>query len=401
MYTRRPLGRSKLSLILCRIIFGSYLLIRALEYSVIDVNLLARPCILRRKEYIPGKPVEEVQRELGISDIVKLASNENPLGASPRALEAMARELGQNTNFYPESLCHDLRVRLAEHHNLSPDHFFIDNGLDGVITMLGLTFINSGEEVVMGALTFPAYENITTKMDGVCVGVPLTADFRLDIDGMIAAITPKTKIVFLCNPNNPTGTILRLEEFERLLEAAPSNVLVVSDEAYYEFADDPAYPQTLSYLASHPNLVILRTFSKIMGLAGVRIGYAIALPELVKVMLKAREPFPVNRVAQAGALAAMEDHDFIRRTLEINRQGRQQFYQALKEMGLRCYPSQTNFIFVDLGCQAQPVFEAMLRQGVIIRPLGSMGQPTCIRITVGTQPQNERAIQALRKTLVR
>ncbi len=365
-----------------------------------QVEKLARPCILERKAYVPGKPVEEVQRELGICDIIKMASNENPLGTSPLALEAMIRELRESAHRYPESCCHRLACRLAQIHGLTNEHFFLDNGADGVITMLGLTFINPGEEVIYSQLSFPAYEHITAKMDGVCVPVPLTTDYRLDVEGFIAALTPRTKLVFLCNPNNPTGTIITQAEFERLLEAIPEDVLLVSDEAYYEFADHPAYPQTRPYLDAHPNLIILRTFSKVMGLAGLRIGYAMAHPDVIGVMLKSREPFPVNRIAQAGALAALDDEEFVARTLAVNRQGREQFYAAFEALGLCYYPTQTNFIFVDLEQPVDPLFAALLREGVIVRPLTPQGVPTALRITIGTPEENARTIEALTRLLV-
>jgi histidinol-phosphate aminotransferase len=366
---------------------------------MVNIETLTRQCILARKEYIPGKPVEEVQRELGLSDIIKLASNENPLGTSPLALAAMMRELQNNANRYPESHCHDLTARLAEVLKVAEDQIFIDNGLDGVITMLGLTFIDPGDEVVFGALTFPAYENITAKMDGRCIVAPLTADYRLDIDALIAAITPRTKLIFLCNPNNPTGTIVTREEYGRLLGALPETVLLISDEAYYDFADDLRYPNGLEYLAQHPNLVVLRTFSKVMGLAGLRVGYAVANPAVVKAMLKAREPFPVNRIAQAGALAALDDVDFVRRTLAVNREGRSFLTEALQVMGLKAVPSQTNFIFVDVGQPAEPVFQAMLREGVIVRPVNSPGERSFLRITIGTREENVRTLGALAKAV--
>jgi histidinol-phosphate aminotransferase len=363
------------------------------------VTRLARQCVLARKEYVPGKPIEEVRRELGIEDIIKMASNENPLGASPLALEAMINELRQSAHRYPESLCHDLVQKLAGVHGLKPGCFFIDNGADGVITMIGLSFIDSGDQVLMAELTFPAYENITTKMGGECVRVPLTPDHRLDVHGFIAAVTPKTKAVFLCNPNNPTGTIVTRPEFELLLSSLPETVLLVADEAYYDFADDPDYPQSVPYLSKHPNLIIIRTFSKIMGLAGVRVGYCMAHPAVIKVMLKAREPFPVSRPAQAGALAALDDEDFVQRTLQLNRQGRDQYYRAFRAMDLTYFPTQTNFVFVELGRPAEPVFQAMLRYGVVVRPVGSKSVPSCLRITIGTAEQNERTLSALAQVL--
>jgi histidinol-phosphate aminotransferase len=366
---------------------------------VSGIERLARPCILKRKDYVPGKPIEEVRRETGITDLVKVASNENPLGPSPRALQAMIVELRDQGHRYPDSLCFDLRNKLAEVHGLSPSHFFIDNGEDGVITMLGLTFINPGDEVVFGAVTFPAFENITTKMNGVCVSVPMTPDHRLDMAGFASALSSRTKMVFVCNPNNPTGTMVSRGELERLLGCISESTIVVCDEAYNEFADSPEFPKTIAYLDRYPNLVILRTFSKIMGLAGVRVGYAIANPEVVRVMLKSREPFPVSRPAQAGALAAIDDADFVRRTLEVNREGKTQLYAELDQMGLQYCRSHANFVMVDLGTPAEPVFQAMLKEGVIVRPLGSFGLSNCIRISISTHEENARTLNALRGVL--
>ncbi|OHD27959.1 MAG: histidinol-phosphate transaminase [Spirochaetes bacterium GWB1_59_5] len=364
-----------------------------------EVSKLVRPCILARKEYVPGKPIEEVMRETGITDLIKVASNENALGASPLALEAMISEIRNSAHRYPDSLCHDFREKLSRVHGLSAEQFFIDNGEDGVITMLGLTFINPKDEVILGTVSFPAFENIATKMDGVCIRVPMTADYRLDLNGFCSALSERTKMVFLCNPNNPTGTIVRSDEFNQLLEALPESAILVSDEAYCDFADSPEYPQTLSYLSSHPNLIILRSFSKIMGLAGVRIGYAIANPDVVRMMLKSREPFPVNRLAQVGAMAALDDTEFVRRTIDVTRRGRDQLYAGFEEMGLRFFRSQANFVMVDLGLPAQPIFQAMLMEGVIVRPLTSFDLPNCLRITVGTPGENRRTLQALAKAL--
>lgn len=368
---------------------------------MIHPKKLARQCMLDRKEYVPDKSVEEVRRELGLSDVIKMDSCENPLGTSPMALEAMINELKQKANRYPESLCHDLAHRLASVHDLRPEQFLFDTGADGVITVIGLTFVDPGDEVIFGEVTFPAYENITTKMDGVCVKVPLTEDYRLDVDGFVSAITPRTRMLFLCNPNNPTATITTKEEFQRLLKSTPETVIIVSDEAYCEFADDPSYPLSVPYLREYPNLIIVRTFSKIMGLAGLRVGYAMAHPDVINVMRKAREPFPVSGIAQAGALAALDDADFVNRTLAVNKEGREQYYRAFEEMGLQYYPSQANFIFVDLRRPAQPVFEAMLRDGVIVRPLIFAGAPNGMRISVGLKHENERTIASLKKALAK
>ncbi|HMN11997.1 MAG TPA: histidinol-phosphate transaminase [Bellilinea sp.] len=366
---------------------------------MIDVKKFARPCILVRKEYVPGKPVEEVQREFGITDIIKLASNENPLGCSPLAVEAMVKELTVNTNYYPESLAPALIAKLAKRHNLTPANFYIDNGEDGVITMLGLTFINPGDEVVMSELTFPAYENIVGKMDGVSFMVPQTKVYRHDIKGMLAKIGPKTKMVFVCNPNNPTGTYTTKKEFEQLLKGVPKDVLIVSDEAYYEFATAEDYPQSLDYLAKYPNLIVLRTFSKVYGLAGQRVGYLMADADLVKVMMKAREPFPVNRAGQAGAMAAMDDKKFVKDTIKLNTAGQKQLSEGLTKLGFKVLPTQTNFIFAEFTRETKPIFDGLLREGVIIRPLAPQGAPNCIRVTIGTKAQNKRFLDSLKKVL--
>jgi len=359
----------------------------------------ARSCIRRRKDYIPGKPVEEVQRELGITDIIKMASNENPYGTSPMALKAIAAEMAQNCNRYPEGMCTVLAEKIAARLGVKPTNLFIDNGGDGVITMLGLTFINPGDEVIFSELTFPAYDNITTKMDGKSVMIPTTSEMDADLDSFIAAITPKTKMIFLCNPNNPTGKIVKKQQMNQFLSRIPGNVVVVLDEAYYDFADDPDYPQTIPLMEEYDNLVILRTFSKVSGLAGLRCGYAIAAEDCVKIMLKAREPFPVNRAVQAAAIAAMDDTEFYQKTISSNAKGREQLYKGLDQIGLKYYPSQSNFVYIDLKTNADAVFQAMLRDGVIIRPLTSQGRPEAIRLTVGLPKENERTLVSLKKAL--
>lgn len=234
------------------------------------IEKVARQCILARKDYIPGKPIEEVQQELGITDIIKMASNENPMGASPKAIEAMIEEIRTNAFRYPVSLCTAMGEKLASYLGVRPSQLYIDNGGDAVITMLGLTFINPEDEVVTAELTFPAYENITTKMGGKLIKVPMTAEGGYDLKGIAAAITPRTKLVFLCNPNNPTGRFIPKDELLAFMEKLPETVLLFMDEAYYDFADDPTYPQTIPLLDRFPNLIIMRTFSKVMGLAGIR-----------------------------------------------------------------------------------------------------------------------------------
>ncbi|MHB8112322.1 MAG: histidinol-phosphate transaminase [Bellilinea sp.] len=366
---------------------------------MIDIHKITRQAILDIKEYVPGKPIEEVKRELGLEDVIKLSSNENPLGPSPMALQAMIDEIKENVHYYPEPQSPMLVEKLARIFQLKPNQFFVNNGVDGVLSMIAMAFIESGDEVVTSQYSFFSYQSVTSRMAGKMILVPQTQDRRFNIDGIIAALTPKTKIVFLCNPNNPTGTITYQNEFERLLAAVPENCLLISDEAYYEYVDHPDYPQTIPYLKDHSNLIITRTFSKVMGLAGVRVGYAIAHESIIRILQKVADAFPVNRVAQAGALAGLDDREFIDRSVRTAKQGRDQLYQGLSKMGLAATPSHTNFILVDLGIPAGPVYEAMLAQGVIVRPLGPQGLPTCLRITVGTPDQNERALAALERAL--
>lgn len=364
-----------------------------------EINKITRRSILARQEYVPNKPPDAIMKQLGLEDFVDLATNENPHGISPRAYAAILREAAASLHHYPESTCFEVVNKLAEIHGLSPDHFLVDNGLDAVITMIGLTFLDGGDEIVVPALTFPAYENIAEKMGAITIHAALNKENRLDIDQMIAAVTPKTKIVFVCNPNNPTGTIITDHEFKKLMKEIPDSVMVVVDEAFYEFVDHPEYPQTISQLSRYPNLMVLRSFSKTMALAGLRIGYAVASPAIICTMLKAREPFPVNRLAQAAAVATLEDHEFVERTLNINRVSREKVTQALKTLGLNIVPSQTNFVFIDLGQPVEPVWKAMFEQGVVVRRLDGMGAPTGMRLCLGKQRDLQRAITALAKAL--
>lgn len=366
-----------------------------------DIKSIVRPSVLSCAKYIPGKPVEEVRDELGLEDIIKMASNENPLGASPKAMEAMIKELTTNANRYPESRCVQLVKALSQHHQMPEDHIIVNNGLDAVITTIGMTFINLGDEVIFGNQTFPAYRNITNKMGGSCVEVALNESFELDLQAFANAITPKSKLIFVCNPNNPTGTMNTAAQVEQLIRQTPENVLIVLDEAYFDFADSAEYPNSIPMVKDHPNVIVLRTFSKIMGLAAVRCGYAIANPEIIAAIDKVREPFPVNRIAQAGALASLQDMEFYQKVVVLNREGRSQYYDAFDELGLAYAHSHTNFVYVELpeGVSAQTVFQTMLRDGVIIRPQSSAGKRDALRITIGTTVENTRTILSLKRAL--
>lgn len=357
-----------------------------------------RKCVLTCRDYVPGKPVEEVERELGLKEIYKMASNENPLGTSPLAMAAMQKEL-EKTHRYPESLCTELVASLARMHSVAPESIMVGNGLDNVITLLGMTFLSEDSEVIFGDITFPAYGNISRKMGAKTVEVPLNANLEQDLNAMAEAVTDKTKMIFICNPNNPTGTIVSHKALAQFIKKVREDVIIVIDEAYFEYATSPAYSTALDLLSQRDTLVVLRTFSKIYGLAALRIGYAVANPELIRFVMKLREPFPVNRLAQAGALAALEDVSFKQQTLRVNMLGKAQYIRAFEKMGLKFYDSQTNFIYVEINKSAQEVFQAMLHDGIIVRPQSFPGHPDALRITFGTTEENDKTIAALKKAL--
>ena len=346
------------------------------------------------KPYVPGKPIEEVKREYGLTDVIKLASNENPLGASPKVLAALHTAL-EEINYYPDAQSYYLREALSRHLDFPSAQIALGNGADGLIRETCVAYLEEGDEVIVSRSSFPVYDISTQVMGGRLVKTPLDG-YGLDLDAMAAAITPRTKIIFVCSPNNPTGTIVTREAVERLMAAVPDTALVVFDEAYYEFVDAADYPDTLGYVrAGRKNVLVLRTFSKIYGIAGIRLGYGVACPEVMTALQAVRESFPVNRLAQAAGLAALEDREFLQRTVAMNHAGRLYLYRELERLGLYCVPSHTNFVLVKVGPQAGALFQALLRQGVIVRPCGGYDLPEHLRITVGTAEQNARLVQAL------
>lgn len=347
--------------------------------------------------YIPGKPSEEVQREYGLTDVVKLASNENPLGPSPAAVVALRRAV-ETVHLYPESPASDLRAAIARKHGLSPDMVLVSNGGDNVITLIALAFLNPGEEAITCVPTFSAYEHAVQVAGGRPVLLPLRRH-AFDLDAIAAAVNGDTKLIFLCNPNNPTGTIVEEADLAAFLRGLPDHVVVVVDEAYAEYAESPRFPDVLGHVRQGRNVIAVRTFSKIYGLAGLRVGYALAPAGLVELMARVREPFPVSRPAQTAALAALSDEVHVARSLQVNRDGKAYLYRELQARGIACVPTEANFVLMDLGRDAQDVFQRMLRLGVIVRPGGIWGLPTCIRVTIGTREQNERFIAALDRAL--
>ncbi len=350
------------------------------------------------KPYVPGTPIEEVQREYGLDDVIKLASNENPLGPSPKAVEAM-RDALFTVNLYPDGQSYDLRQGLGRFLGLEPDHVTVGNGADGIIMQTCMAYLDEGSEVVVSASSFPVYDIYTHVMRAKLVKTPLK-DYGLDLEAMLASVTPRTKLVFVCNPNNPTGTIVTAGEVSAFMERVPDHVLIVFDEAYYEMVDAEDYPETMEYVREgRPNVMIMRTFSKAFGLAGVRIGYALGVPELLGPLNRVKEPFAVNLLAQAAGVAALEDADFVEKTIRVTQRERRLLRDELESIGLETTPSQTNFILVRIGERAGEVQEALLRRGVIVRPCTGYDLPKFLRITVGSREQNKRLISAMEAVL--
>ena len=358
---------------------------------------LVRKGILDLKPYIPGKPIEEVKRELGLKDVVKLASNETSIGPSPLAIEAVKNEIG-NINLYPESSSRLLREKLAHKLKVDKEMILVGNGEDDIIDLIGMAFINEGEEIITGAITFPAYETTAKIMGGKIIPVKLK-DYTFDLEKIAQRINKKTKIVFLCNPNNPTGTIVDKEAVDRFIRQVPKDIIIVFDEAYYDYVEDKNYPDSLSYVLEGKNVIVLRTFSKIAGIAGVRIGYGIAKPELIGYLNRVVNPFTTNRLAQVAALASLDDGEHYRKVLKSNKEGKKYLYKELTELGLFYLPTEANFIFVDLKEDSEVIFEKLLKKGVIIRPGKTWGCPNFIRVTIGTPYENERFIQALKEVM--
>lgn len=346
------------------------------------------------RPYVPGTPIEEVQRKFGLKHVIKLASNENPLGTSPKALEAIRQALPR-LNYYPDSECYDLRQALAAHFQVDPEQIVVGNGGDGIITQVCMAYLDQDSEVIVSQSSFPVYDVFTHIMRARLVKTPLR-DYRLDLDAMAAAVTGRTKLVFVCNPNNPTGTIVTASEVEAFMSRIPEHVLVLFDEAYCEMVDADDYPDTFRYLRQgRENVMILRTFSKVYGLAGIRLGYAFAMPSVLAPLNRAKESFAVNLLAQAAGVAALEDQEFLRRSVQANSASRRWLYGQFERLGLPYVPSHTNFVLVEVGPQAAAVQQALLRRGVIVRPCGGYDLPDHLRVTAGTPDQDAWFIEAL------
>lgn len=354
--------------------------------------------------YQAGKPISELQRELGIQDIIKLASNENPLGPSPEALKVLRGQL-EDLALYPDGNGFGLKDALAKYHGVNPKQITLGSGSDHILELAARVFLGPGRSAVISRYGFAIY-NIVAK--AACAELRIaeahapdhpTQPYGHNLDNMLAMIDDSTRMVFIANPNNPTGTWLSRAEMQRFLDAVPREVVVLVDEAYVDYVHEPGYPDCSQWLERYPNLVVTRTFSKAYGLAGLRVGYALANPEITDLLNRVRLAFNPNLLAQSAAVAALADRDHIARTVELNDEGLSEMAAAYAELGLKFIPSVCNFYTVDFGRPAMPIFDALLKEGVIVRPVANYGMPNHLRISIGTQAENRRLVTALRKVL--
>ena len=357
------------------------------------MTLHVHPDIAALSPYVPGKPIDELQRELGLTRVIKLASNENPLGPSPKAL-AVINETAATLHRYPDGGAFKLRQALAHRWKVTDEQIILGNGSDEILGLLARTFLSPGDEAVMADHTFVIYHMEVTAAHGKAVTVPLK-DWRHDVAAMAGAITDRTRLVFLCNPNNPTGTMVSAEEVAWLLARIPDHVVVVFDEAYFEYVRSSEFPDSMAWIKEGRNVIVLRTFSKIYGLAGLRIGYGVTTSEIVNLLNRVRPPFNANSIAQRAALAALDDDEHVARSRAVNQAGMEQITNGLRALGLAPISSEANFVYVDVGRDGRAVFDAMLRHGVIVRHIdGRM-----IRVTIGQAEENRVFLAALAQVL--
>ena len=351
----------------------------------------ALPNITALKPYQPGKPIEELERELGLSNIIKLTSNENPLGPSKSALNAIVQASKELTR-YPDGNGFSLKAALAKHVQLTSDQITLGNGSNDVLELLARTFVSSNDEVIFSQYAFAVYPLVTQAIGAKAVIAP-ASDFGHDLDAMTTLISEKTKLIFIANPNNPTGTALAPKQVETFLKQVPESVIVVLDEAYVEYTTQQF--NTVAWLAGYPNLVITRTFSKAYGLAALRVGYSLSSPEIADCLNRIRQPFNVNSLALAAAVAALADKDYIEQSRQLNEAGLKQFVTGFEQLGLTYILSKGNFITVDVKRNADTIYQSLLQQGVIVRPIANYGLPQHLRISVGLGEENQRCLDAL------
>ena len=356
---------------------------------------LIRDNVSKIEKYEPGKPVEVLKRELALKgEFLKLASNENPLGPSPLAIKAIQKNLGE-ASLYPDNSCFYLKERLSEHLDVSPQDLRIGNGTTELILLLGMVLLNPEDSLVMSQSSFIMAKIVTQIMDCRLVEVPLKK-YHHDLDAILDAVQDKTKIVYIDNPMNPIGTMVTHQDMVKFLNCLPEDVLMVLDEAYHDYVNHSDYPKSLSFYQEGKNVVLLRTFSKMYGLAGLRVGYCVAQQELIQAMDNVSPPFSVNRLGQIGAAAALDDSEHVERTKEINEQGKIFLYKQFEEMGIFYIPSMTNFVTIDIKADAHEMAKTLQNKGIIVRPLNMYGQPSFLRVTIGIPDQNRRFIKEFR-----
>ena len=363
---------------------------------------LAAPGVKGLTPYQPGKPIEELEREYGVTNIVKLASNENPLGPSPMAMVAIKKELHELAR-YPDGNGFLLKQALSEQLQISMPQITLGNGSNDVLELIARAFVTASNEVIFSQHAFAVYPIVTQAVNATAVVTP-AKDWGHDLDAMANAVTENTRVIFIANPNNPTGTWLNGEALRNFVSQLPQHVIVVIDEAYFEYAIDKrlgavGYPNAMLWVADHPNLIVTRTFSKAYGLAALRVGYAVSHPDVADLLNRVRQPFNVNHLAIVAASVAMKDHEYLEQAIQLNADGMRQLVQGFDNMGLPYIPSVGNFVCVDVGKAAANVYDALLREGVIVRPVANYQMPNHLRVTVGIPEENERFLQALKKVL--
>ncbi|MBP3963819.1 histidinol-phosphate transaminase [Paenibacillus lignilyticus] len=358
----------------------------------------SRNVLKRMKPYSPGKPIWEVQRELGLDRVVKLASNENPLGPSPKAVEAI-RELLSDIHRYPDAQAVDLRATIAAKYELLSEQIIVTNGGDELITLVSEAFIETGDEIIVPGPSFSEYEFGGQLMGAVIRTVSLTEDYQYNVPAILEAVSERTKLLYLCSPNNPTGTILSQSALTEFLNSLPPNVLVILDSAYSHFVTEDDYSDGIEFVKAGYPVIVLQTFSKVYGLAGIRVGFGVASPSIIRAILQVKEPFNVNALAQAAAAAAIVDDDHVRKSSLLVKEERLRLYQGFEELGLSYTSSMSNFILVELYENAEQHYVELMRKGVIVRYGAAWGLPQHVRISIGTPEENNILLQALRMIL--
>jgi histidinol-phosphate aminotransferase len=365
-----------------------------IETVVRNVYPNLTPYVCKLADY----PIEELKKALQKETVYKLSFNENPLGPSSQAIEAMEQAI-KLSNLYPSSRVEELQEAIAAKEGIQPEQVLLSNGADEMINLTAQTFLEAEDEVVMPAVTFVQYEAAAHLMGAVPVKVPMSGQLETDLDGIIQSITSKTKMICLCNPNNPTGAIIPDEQIRDFLKRVPKNVIVVMDEAYYEYAKDPSFSTAVNYIADYENLLVVRTFSKIYSLASIRIGYGMGSTALMEAIHHVRPPFNVNGIAQAGALASLKDAEHVLASQQLNERGKQLLYETFEQVGWDYIPSNGNFVYVDTKMDGESLFEQLAQKGIVVRVLKGYGLPNSLRVSIGTEDAMEAFAKALHDIL--